>query len=92
MSDAPSFAFAEGVLAREVSGEMVILDLKSEQYFGLDKVGADMVSRLTRLSRDAAVAELCRDYEVDASVLQADLERLVGKLLAAGLLVRTADR
>ncbi|HWU05305.1 MAG TPA: PqqD family protein [Streptomyces sp.] len=85
----PAFAFPESVLAREVSGEMVLLDLQREEYYGLDRVGADMVIRLTQQPRDQAVAALCQVYEVAPDVLTADLERLVDQLLDAGLLVRT---
>lgn len=89
---APSYAFPETVMAREVSGEMVLLDLGNEQYYGLDRVGADMVTRLTSQPRDEAVATLCRDYEVDPDVLRGDLEALVEELVTAGLLVRTTSR
>jgi hypothetical protein len=94
MSDleAPSYAFPETVLAQEVSGEMVLLDLQNEQYYGLDRVGADMVVRLTRQPKDDAIAALCRDYEADAGVLRRDLDALVDKLMGAGLLVRITPR
>ena len=35
-----SVVVSEEALYQEVSGEIVILDLKSESYFGLDEVGA----------------------------------------------------
>lgn len=87
-SDHPSFAFPDGVLARQVDEEMVLLNLESEQYYGLDRVGADIVTRLTREPEHDAVAALCRDYEVADSVLRTDIERLVHKLMEAGLLTR----
>ena len=31
--------FADTVFAQEVDGEMVLLDMNSENYFGLDAVG-----------------------------------------------------
>jgi Coenzyme PQQ synthesis protein D (PqqD) len=82
----PSFAFPDGVVARQVDGEMVLLNLTSEQYYSLDSVGADIVTRLTSGPKDEAVAALCRDYEVDAEVLKGDVDQLVGELLEAGLL------
>jgi hypothetical protein len=85
----PSFSFPEGVLARAVDGEMVVLNLKTEQYYGLDAVGADILTRLTQGPKDQVVSALCRDYEVDPRRLQSDVDRLVGELLAAGLLERT---
>ena len=85
----PSFAFPEGVLARQVEGEMVLLDLSTEQYYGLDRVGADIVTRLTRSPRAEALAALVRDYDVDEQVLRADVERLVTELVTAGLLAHS---
>ena len=34
------FTVSPDVLFQEVSGEMVLLDLASESYFGLDEIGA----------------------------------------------------
>ena len=87
-SDRPSFAIPEGVLARQVDDEMVLLDLESEQYYGLDRVGADIVTRLTREPERDAFAALRRDYEVDEATLRTDVDRLVAELLDARLLTR----
>ncbi|MFP5373030.1 MAG: PqqD family protein [Actinomycetes bacterium] len=89
---APGFAFPDGVVSREVDGEMVLLNLRSEQYFSLDRVGADMVARLTRQPMDEAVDALGRDYEVEAGVLRDDLDQLVTDLQEAGLLERRRPR
>jgi hypothetical protein len=88
----PAFAFPEGVVAREVDGEMVLLNLSSEQYYSLDSVGANVVTHLTRESIDDAMAALRRDYDVDAEVLSEDVDQLVGELLEAGLLERPRPR
>jgi myo-inositol catabolism protein IolC len=88
----PAFAFPDGVVAREVDGEMVLLNLASEQYFSLDRVGADIVTRLTRGPLDDALAALCRHYEVDAEELKGDVDQLVGELVEAGLLERPQSR
>lgn len=82
----PSVSFPSSVLFREVDGEMVLLNLKSEQYFGLDSVGADMVTRLTQMPRRQAVATLQHDYEVEPGVLESDLDALVTSLVEVGLL------
>jgi len=39
MNLAQKVTFAETVFAQEVDGEMVLLDMESENYFGLDEVG-----------------------------------------------------
>ena len=66
---------AHDVLFREVCGEAVILDLKSEQYFGLDPVGTCM-RQLVTSGRTLAEAQkaLLEEFDVDESRLEADLE------------------
>ena len=91
-ADGPSFAFPEGVLAREVDGEMVLLNLESEQYYGLDPVGATIVTRLTTVPEPEALAGLRSDYDVEPSVLEGDVQRLVTELVDAGLLERRHGR
>jgi len=85
---APAFAIPPHVLYRQVDGQMVLLDLDSERYFGLNEVGADMITRLTDQPYAAALASLTSDYEVDPNVLHRDVTELVEALLDAGLLER----
>ncbi len=76
----------DSVLAREIDGEMVLLDLASESYFGLDDVGTRIWAALVEhgtlpKAREALIAE----FDVDPAVLDRDLERLVGELKQHGL-------
>jgi hypothetical protein len=80
------YAIPHGVLSRRVDDEMVLLNMSTEQYYGLDAVGADIVERITTQPLHAALAALARDYEVAPEVLRADAERLIGELGEAGLL------
>ena len=82
----PEFSFPPHVYATKVDGQMVLLNLESEEYFGLDAVGANIVSRLTKQASDDALLDLVNDYQVDAEVLRRDIRVLVEKLMAAGLL------
>jgi hypothetical protein len=81
------------VMLQEISGEAVLLDLKSESYFGLDAVG----TRIWRLVEQdghlkAVYSELLAEYDVDPARLEIDLKQLIGQLADAGLVdVRTAD-
>jgi len=88
MATMPSYAIPAHVLSRQVDGEMVLLDLDSERYFGLNEVGTDIITRLTDQPFGSALAELIRDYEVDPKVLRRDLDDLVKTLLHARLLER----
>ena len=90
MTARPAFAIPSQVLYREVDRQMVLLNLETEQYFGLNEVGAHIVTRLTELPFDEALAALTNDFEADRNVLHRDVENLVGDLLQAGLLKRAA--
>lgn len=83
-----SFEIPASVLFREVDGQMVLLNLESEQYYGLNAVGADIVTRLTSQPYGTAFAELARDYDVDLEVLRHDVEHLIEALERAGLVRR----
>lgn len=87
-SDAPDFSFPETVLARDVDGEMVLLDLAGEQYYGLNAVGALIVGLLTTAPRESAMVALRAELQVDPSVLTADVDVLVERLVDKGLLLR----
>jgi hypothetical protein len=87
-SDFTSFEIPPSVLFREVDGQMVLLNLESEQYYGLNAVGADIVTRLTKQSYGAAFSSLAGDYDVDPEVLRRDIDNLVEALERAGLIQR----
>ena len=78
---------SKDVLTQEVSGEMVLMDLSSEQYFGLDAVGARVWNLLEQGTAPADLLSiLLREYEVEQLQLESDIEELLGQLLEAGLL------
>jgi len=77
------------VVAREVGGETVLLDLASGTYFGLDPVGARIWRAIEqdRCTLGEACDQVGADYEVERERLEADVlalaEQLVGHKLAA---------
>jgi hypothetical protein len=76
------------VLSQEVYGEMVLLDLKSEEYIGLNEVGA----RIWQLLQDGKDLKeisdiLIDEYDVSKEELDGDINRLVVELQDAGLVV-----
>ena len=81
------------VLARQVGGETVMLDLAKGAYFGLDPVGARMWRVLADSpSIEAAFQSLLGEYDVEGSRLRADLEEFIGKLIAQQLvLIESSD-
>ncbi len=78
---------SDDVLHQELSGETVLLNLKTEHYFGLDPVGTRIWQVLGETaSAEKVVSRLLEEYEVDESTLRADVERLIAELAKAGLL------
>lgn len=76
------------VLVQEIEGEAVLLDLKSEQYFGLDAIGVKLWRSLeSGASLQRAHQELLSQYEVEPDVLADDLVSLLEALERAGLIV-----
>jgi len=77
----------DGVIARELDGETVLLNLDTGIYFGLDAVGTG-IWRAIRASGSLqdALAAVESEYDVDRDVLRVDLLDLVNQMLAKGLL------
>ena len=74
------------VLARELEGECVLLNLQTEQYFGLDPVATTMWSALTSTgSIGAAFDELLARFDVDGARLREDVDAFIDKLVTNGL-------
>jgi len=78
--------FADTVFAQEVDGEMVLLDMNSENYFGLDAVGTDIWQAMQEKESLQEVLEiLLEQYDVEEDVLKKDLLNFVDKLQESGL-------
>lgn len=71
------FTVSDDVVAREVGGEMVLLDLASGQYFGLDTIGGRIWELLSE--RPHALKELCDCIEAE---FDAPRERIEEDLIA----------
>ena len=66
--------------------ESILLDLRSEQYFGLNEVGTRIFELLALdPSLQATFAALLVEFDVAPQQLQQDLLELIGKLAHAGL-------
>lgn len=83
-----TFRPAPSVVTREVGGELVLLDLAKNSYYGLDPVGARMWDLLTGGSALGLVVSIVlNEFDVDATTVRADVERLLNELLDQGLIV-----
>jgi hypothetical protein len=67
MMDSVAFRIPPTVLFREVQGELVMLDVVGEQYYGLDEIGRHIVTAITEQPFDAALAHLESLFDVDLS-------------------------
>lgn len=75
------------VRLQQTGDESVLLDLASEQYFGLDAVGTRVWQLLEAdPAVQSAFAVLVAEYDVDPSQLEADLLVLLRQLANAGLI------
>jgi hypothetical protein len=78
----------EHVLVRKAGDETVLLNLRSEHYYGLEGVGArfwELVEAKTTFGE--AVDSLRAEYDVAVETLTADLRALSADLHANGLLL-----
>jgi hypothetical protein len=73
-------------LFQEVNGELVILDLASEKYFGLNQVGA-RIWLLLESGKTLAEAQnvLLEEFDVEPGQLSSDINQLLEQLSAEGL-------
>ena len=79
------------VLSQTVANEAVLLDLKSEKYFGLNTVGLRVWELLQENGDVQAIrARMLKEFEVAEADLDNDLNDLLGRLLAAGLVQESA--
>jgi len=82
------FKVPDHVHWRRFDSELVVLDLRGGQYFGLNDVAADAFERIAagRSVRDV-VGELLAVYDVTPEKLEEDVAHLVASLLERDLLV-----
>jgi hypothetical protein len=81
-------AVPEHVAARELDGELVLLNFDSESYFGLDDVGTRILEVLRgSATLDAGVSLLLAVFDVAEAVLRGDIATLVQQLVDGGLVV-----
>ncbi|TNF64923.1 MAG: PqqD family protein [Rhodobacteraceae bacterium] len=81
------FEIPTHVVARDVQGELVVLDLEKGEYFGLEDVGAFIWGLLEAGESLGEVhARILAEYDVEADTARRDLAALVADLQARGLL------
>jgi hypothetical protein len=77
---------SDTAMARRVDGDVVILDITSGQFFGINDVGAlvwDLLEHDT--TRDDLVDAVTAQFDVDAAQARDDIDTLIAQLSDAGL-------
>lgn len=79
---------ADGVMCTDVDGDLVILDLNSGSFFGLDGIGKAVWEKIIQgCSIEAIVDDLNGEFEVTVEELAGDIRSFVTMLLERGLLI-----
>jgi len=80
------FSAASEVHARKFHDELVVLNLRTGEYFSLDAFATQIWERLVAGDDlEQIVLELAPNYAVEASELQRDVERFADELVRSGL-------
>lgn len=80
---------SDDVVARELSGELMLLDLASGKYFGLNAVGARFWQLLEEGNCPSDARDrLLEEFDVTPERLDGDLAELIGQLRENGLVTR----
>ena len=73
-------------VACDMGDEVVILDLKSGMYFGLDVVAASIWTVIEQPASLSAIRDaIMSEYDVDAETCDRDILTFLGQMQAAGL-------
>jgi len=79
-------SISDAVIFQEIEGECVLLNMTSEQYYGLDNVGTRMWQLLSEHGKPSVVLEQLRKYyQIDEGTLRRDLGAFIAELQAEGL-------
>ena len=85
------YAVPEEVLAAELGGEAVLVNLGTSAYFRLNPTATLVWQGVERgLDRAALLDELCASYEVERETASLELDRVLGDLEARSLIVGTS--
>lgn len=80
---------SKDVLARELAGEILVLDLRTSLYFGMTDVAARVWQLVEQQqTRDSIVETLAKEFDAAPDVIASDVDTFLEDLLTRGLLVR----
>jgi hypothetical protein len=72
---------SKAVIASELHGEVVMMNIASGHYFGLDGIGSDIWRRIDPpVAFGALVEGLAADYRVETSIVEPDVRLLLARM------------
>ena len=80
------YSIPENILAQELDGEIVLLNMNNETYFSLNTTGSLMWKLLTEHQGVETIRQSLQAYAVDSAVSLRDITTLANELLQEGLL------
>lgn len=84
----PTFAAAESLVANEIDGESVVLNLATGRYFGLNEVAAAIWGWMQEpRTVEDLIGLVTSEFDVGVDVARADVEALLGQMTERGLVV-----
>lgn len=82
IADATRIARSTSLLVAAVNDEIVMMDAQRGHYYGLDRIGADIWSRLeTPVSFAALVDGLAAEYDAERAQIAEDVRQLLAVML-----------
>ena len=88
MTDNTILSRREGLMAADMNGSAVMMDIMTGKYYNLGQVGGRIWELLEEpMTLSALVTKLTAEYDVSAEQCRADVEPFLNTLLERGLLV-----
>ncbi len=88
----PKIEIPESVVSADLGNELVLLDLATGTYFGLDEVGLEIWKLISQgQGLEQIVQALLAQYEVGEADLRRDVESLLAQLADKGLVKAAAS-
>ncbi|MBE9005961.1 lasso peptide biosynthesis PqqD family chaperone [Fortiea sp. LEGE XX443] len=86
-SESFSVVASKEQICSELQGEVVILDIKTGAYYGLNEVGASIWNYIQSPKTVEEIQEaILAEYEIEAEVCKRDISALLKDLAAKGLI------
>jgi DNA-binding MarR family transcriptional regulator len=87
MTESTRYRLADHVSFTDVDDEAVLLDLNAGSYYGLNHIGARVLTELqTGKTINAVISEIARDFNVESNTVTADIDQLIEQLLSQKLI------